>query len=72
MVSECSYVGCAGTFQSKDGLTYAKYLFKDNSNGRVTSVVSEDISANFKRDVPYFIESYKSQNGWVSRLLNVC
>lgn len=71
MLTKANYVGCAGTFQSKEGLTYAKYLFEDRTTNKVISIVSDDITRKFDKETPYYIETFKGENGWVSRLLNV-
>lgn len=71
MITKCNYVGFAGSFQSKDGTAYAKFLFEDPQTNRIISVVTDDIQREFKADIPYYIETFKGENGWVSRLLNV-
>lgn len=71
MITKCNYVGSAGTFESKDGILYEKYLFEDRVNAKVVSIVSDNVGAKFDPEKPYYIETYKGANGWCSRLLNV-
>lgn len=71
MLTKCNYVGCSGTFQSKEGVAFAKYLFEDRMTNKVIAIDSDDIQRKFDKERPYYIETYKGDNGWVSRLLEV-
>lgn len=72
MVSKCVYVGKSKTVQSvKDGKEYDILLFDDNK-GHISEVAVEKGTFKKSPSDTYFINSYKSSDGyWKHRLMTI-